>query len=794
MLSDKVLNSLELNKVFISIKHYLCLEKSNDVLMSEKPVETFLDMKKRLSLTKEADITISQHNIDPVNSYDDVDKILIKAEKLVTLTIVEILRAARLYRSSRLFKTKIAQINDDRLNILTDFASKIYIDKGFEEEADRCFISEEQISDNASDTLMTIRKNIRKNNEDIKEILSTILRSDAYSKYIQDSYVTIRNGRYVIPVKTEFKNTVKGMLHDQSSTGSTVYIEPEAVVQLNNELKILQIKENEEIEKILKRFTAMVSAVVDNLRINDEILIKADIAFAKAKYAHSTKAVYPLLNSEGYINIVNGKHPLIDKHVIVPVSLKLGRDYNFLIITGPNTGGKTVTLKLCGLFTAMAMCGIFIPASDGTEISFFENIFTDIGDEQSIENSLSTFSSHMKNIVDICNNVNNSSLVLIDEIGAGTDPVEGAALALSVIEHILKFNCRGIITTHYNEIKEFALLKEGAINASMEFDPVKLRPTYKLKIGMPGSSNALEISKKLGLKEEIISLAYKRLSNEKIIFDKVLKSAEEARTKAENNLLETEIAKKEYLTKLEEIKKEEKKLKDLKENIMQNAKADAKRIYATAVIDSEELISELKEIIKKEEINEYDLNRSRQIKKQLENKKYNYESLETDTQNMIKVQKNDLEIGQQVFIKSLSSYCFIADILKNKEDVTVKIGDLLINTKISDIYYSHNSPANNMFEDKKQTISVIKKFNTVSTVSEIKLLGQTVLEALPNVDVFLDNCSINGIKECKIIHGIGTGKLRKAVWEHLKTQPLVEEYRFGKYGEGEKGVTIVILK
>lgn len=797
MLSNKVLNSIELNKVLLKIKNYLVLEKSEDILLSQNFAQNFEEMKSKLNFTKEADIVICQYNVDPLYSFDNVDNILIKAEKQITLTISEILKVQKLFRSSRLFKTKINQIDDNNIIVLKEFADIIFTNKAFEKECDRCFISDEQISDNASNTLQSIRKSIKKINDQIKEKLNSVLRYGNNAKYIQDYYVTIRNGRYVIPVKAEFKNSISGMLHDRSASGSTVFIEPDAVVQLNNELKLFKIKENEEIEKILQKFTADISISTENLKNNSDILIKADIAFAKAKYSHSIKAIYPMINSNGYINIINGRHPLIDKDQIIPVSLSLGKDYKYLIITGPNTGGKTVTLKLCGLFTAMAMCGIFLPCSDGSEISFFDSIFTDIGDEQSIEQNLSTFSSHMKNIINICNNINGKSLVLIDEIGAGTDPAEGAALALAILNHLLKNSSFGIITTHYNELKEFAFLQNDAKNASMEFDPVKLNPTYKLIIGIPGSSNALEISKKLGLNEEIISSAYKNLTNEKIMFEKVLKSAEKARAEAEINLDKTEKAKKEYYDKLEEIKFKEKKLKQTEETATENAKAKAKRIYTDAVTKSEELLKELKDIIKSEEIKEYDIIKSRQIKKHLENNKYSYENFDKENiQNLKPVDK--LKKGQTVYIKSLSTICTVLDISKN--NVRVKAGGLDVNTKKSDLFLIENKDNTVIKKDKvnknnnKSSINIIKNIETVTAKTEIKLLGKTVLDALPEIDSFLDNCSINGIKECKIIHGLGTGALKKGIWEHLKTQPLVDSYRSGKYGEGESGVTIIILK
>lgn len=793
MISEKVLHTLEFNKVIEKVKRFLNLEMGKGELDKEWPAESFEEMRDRLSLTKEADLALSKYNADIVASYDDPDFALGKAEKQITLTISEIIKVSRVLRSARLFKKKMGQIEDEQIKTLRHFASNLYMDSQFEDDVERCFVSDDQVSDNASENLRSIRKQIRKINEQIRDKLNSILRDSRNSRYIQDSFVTERGGRYVIPVKAEFKSSIKGMLHDQSSSGSTVYIEPEEVLHLNNELRLCQLKEKEEIERILQSFTMRVSVISDRIRLSNDILIKADVAFAKAKYAHDTKSSHPIINSDGYINIINGRHPLIDKDKIVPINVALGKDYNFLVISGPNTGGKTVTLKLCGLFSLMAMCGLFLPATDGTEISFFNKIFCDIGDEQSIENSLSTFSSHMKNIIEICDGVDESSLALIDEIGAGTDPAEGAALALSVFENLISKKCKGIVTTHYNELKEYAFLNEGARNASMEFDPVKLTPTYKLNIGIPGSSNALEISKKLGLDENIISSAYKRLSKDKIAFEKVLKSAQEAMTRAEDTLRESESIKAEYQNKLDWVKGEEKRLKELKENALKNARIEAKRIVAEAETESEELIGQLKEILNSAEIDEYDLNRARQIKRKIEDSKYNVEIQdEEEIEDMEPLPAERIEPGQKVYVKSLSGICEIVSVSRNREDVRVRYGSLDADTKLSDLFL-----INKISKPKreKQKVSLVSKVSSRGEVlTELNLLGKTVLEALAETDAFLDNCSVNGISECKIIHGIGTGALRKAIWEHIKKHPLVDSFRPGKYGEGEKGVTIVKLK
>lgn len=795
MISQKIIKVLEFDKVKQAVGMYAALPGSPAKLMEDNPITDFDNCRQFLELTREADITLTDYGVNPIYAYEDVGNALLKAEKQSLLAIYEIVRVGALMRSSRIFKTGMDSLQSDRLRRLKEIASRIYADEWLEGEITRCFPSDDTVSDTATDKLYTIRKKIRQAGEDIKDRLRSIVRGAEYKKYIQDALVTLRSERYVIPVKQEFKNSIPGMLHDRSDTGSTVYIEPAAVVELNNEIKLLQIAERQEIESILKDFTVRICIICEQLAYNMQNLCDADIAFAKAQYAYSTKSVCPVLSSDGYVNIINGRHPLIDPLVIVPVSVSFGKDYNILIITGPNTGGKTVTLKLCGLFSLMAMSGMYVPAGEGTQVSVFDGIYADIGDEQSIEHSLSTFSSHIKNIVNIAENVTRHSLVLLDELGVGTDPAEGSAIALSLLEYLSKTGCRGIVTTHYSEVKEYAFASPVLKNASMEFDPVRLTPTYRLNIGMPGSSSALEISKKLGLRQDIIDQAYSYLTKEKISFDKILKSAEATQLKAHETLQEAEQLRKSLEKQNSALEEEKQRYQKLRETLEKNSKQELKKIYSTAAYRSEELLGQLEEIIKQSELTEYDIVRAKQIKNRLADDYYKYMSDESAKEpdmlsKPLKAEK--LQPGIKVFIKSLNAAGVLVRVEKNNRNAVVRVGSAELSVKCADLYQDIAPGGGRQQKPQKpQAAASLARAVPQDVSGEIKLLGKTVMEAEALLSEFLDSCVLSGFKECKVIHGTGTGALRKGVREYLKLHPLVKSFRSGIYGEGESGVTIV---
>ncbi|MEG2086334.1 MAG: endonuclease MutS2, partial [Clostridia bacterium] len=529
MINSLAIKKLELVSVLKEASTYTQSISASEALMSLQPSSDYEKVNFLLAQTNEAKRLINYYGICPGFNFDTIIQVADKAKILSTLTMGELLRVKRMLSTARSVYSSFQSIDDSSIILLPNLASGIYFNKQIEEDIDYAIISEDEMNDRASEELYKIRNAIRKTNDEVKTKLAGYLHSSEMSKYLQDVIITMRQDRYVIPVKSEYRSMVSGLIHDQSASGATVFIEPMAIVTLNNKLKELMISERAEIEHILSEFTKQISCFAKELIANEAILVELDVVYAKAKYGDSIKATMPFVNNYGYINIKFGRHPLIDKNKIVPISVHIGDGFNVLLITGPNTGGKTVSLKTVGLFSLMASCGMMLPCHDESTISIFENIFCDIGDEQSIEQSLSTFSGHINNISKIMENLTDKTLVLIDEVGAGTEPNEGAALALAITEHILKSGSKAILTTHFSQLKEFSMITPNIENASMEFDPVTFAPTYKLIIGVPGSSNAIEIAKRLGLNEEIITSARGKLSEEKVAFENVLRQAESIR-------------------------------------------------------------------------------------------------------------------------------------------------------------------------------------------------------------------------------------------------------------------------
>ena len=589
MISEKTLNTLEFDKILSDVSQYAVLERTKNSLTNCSPVTDYEQVKISLSKTLEAYNLLYEFNVGGIYYFDDISNELDRVDKFGTLNNIELLRVASNLKSARILRVAISTITSEKIVYLQEIAGRLYYNQEFEKEITSKILSEDSISDNASPKLYTIRKNIKNLSARIRERLNSYVHG-SLNKYLQDSVVTIRQDRYVIPVRSEYRSFVKGFIHDQSSSGATVFIEPEAVMELNNELKKALLDEKEEILAILADLSRSVATISENLRYNAQNIQEIDECFAKAQYSFVNKCSLPELNDKGIIDIKNGRHPLIARDKVVPVSISFGKNNNFLLITGPNTGGKTVTLKLVGLFTLMAMSGIFIPATDQSQISVFNNIFCDVGDEQSIENELSTFSSHIKNLINIIDLATNKSLILIDEIGAGTDPEEGSALALSIIEKLLSLNCFGIITTHYSKLKEFAMQNKQIENASMEFDSKTLKPLYKLNIGIPGSSNAIDIARTLGLDNGVISKAISYLSNDKISFENVLKKAEESRRISEKLNEELEIIKREKQQQLDAISLEREKISKERERIYANAKIETKRIVSDKLSEAEEIV------------------------------------------------------------------------------------------------------------------------------------------------------------------------------------------------------------
>jgi len=794
MISLKVLKSLEYDKILSAISDYAVLGVSKQKLKSSLPADDYYSAVAMLDTTVEADKLLYTYGVRGVDFFNEITDELERSIKGATLSCSELLRVMRLLQSSRISRKAVTSIDDGSIVYLRRTAEELFVDAYLENDIREKIVSDDAVSDNASEKLSQLRRKIRKLNEQIREKLASYVRGSKM-KYLQENIITMRGDRYVIPVKSEYKNQIKGLVHDQSSSGATVFIEPEAVLELNNELKTAIIEENVEVERILSDLSHSVGLIATPLSQNISLLSDIDVAYAKAEYAYKTHSSKPSFNNNGYVNIVKGRHPLIDSEKVVPLNITFGSDYRFLLITGPNTGGKTVSLKLVGLFTLMAMTGIFVQCAENSSLSFFKDIFADIGDEQSIEQSLSTFSSHMKNIVYITQNCNKNSLILLDEIGAGTDPDEGSALAQAVIQKLIDEGSYGIITTHYSKLKEFAYSSGKIMNASMDFDSETFAPLYKMIIGMPGSSNAIEISKRLGLDDSIAQKAYSLLTDSKISFENVLREAEKSRQEAEKIKQQYSELLAEAIRENDKLRAERAKFDNDKQRFLQNAKAEARRIVNEKTEEAEELIEQIKEILKKETVDSGDIISARTVRNKIDNVKYDLSEEEEDVTTLKPVNLDKLKVGDVVFVQSLGSNGNVLRISKNKKEAEVSVGSVRMNVKISNLFESGRTEKKQKNKVATPSVSIVRDMNAVQSVkNEINVIGQNSDEALINVEKFLDVCVMNNIEECRIVHGKGRNILAKAIQSYLKKHPRVSEFRFGAYGEGEKGVTIARLK
>lgn len=786
MISQKSLKALEFDKVALKVAEYCVLNKTKALASEMLPADNFLEAKHLQDKTSEAFELLYTGGVSGIEFYDDMGDIAERASKGSTLSMGELLRVYRFLKSSRILYNSILNSTVDAPIIKTE-ASAIYTDSYLENEIRSKIVSEDTMSDNASDKLYSIRRTIKRLNEQIREKLQSFIRA-GNNKYLQENIITMRGDRYVLPVKSEYKGQIGGFVHDQSSTGSTVFIEPTAVLELNNSLRSAVLEEHLEVERILAELSQKVGVLSAPIQANEKIVVDIDLTYAKAIYAYKTNAVKPSFNANGRTDIIRGRHPLINAKTVIPVSVTFGYGYNYLLVTGPNTGGKTVTLKMVGLFSVMTACGMYVQAEVGTEISYFKNVFCDVGDEQSIEQSLSTFSSHMKNIIEITNSVDSDCLVLIDEIGAGTDPDEGSALARAIIEHLLDKRSYGIITTHYSALKEFAYSDSRIKNAGMEFDPETFAPLYKINIGMPGTSNAIEISRRLGLSNELTSNAFSLLSNNKISFEKVLKEAEKSRQEALKVKAELDVIKLEQEKKLREINDEKRKLEQEKEKFYTKAKAESRRIVNEKLEEADEIIDEIKVLFDKAELTSGDLIKARTLRNKLEDKKYSLDEVEEQITNYSPVDATKLKNGDEVFHKPTETICKVNTVNAKKGECEVFMGNLRIKAKINDLFFVSKKK-----ETAKTTVAV-KREGFVTPITEINVIGLTVLEALPEIENFIDQAVVNNLEEIKIIHGKGLKILSTAIQDALRRNKRVDSYRFGKYGEGERGVTFVKLK
>ncbi len=789
MIENRVLSVLEYDKILNICSKFAVLGVSKEAILNLKPSYELEEVNFLLKKTAEAHKLLYTYGASGIEFFDPITDELRRAEMGSTLSMAELLRVARLLRSSRIVYSTITTIIDEEITALRSIAESIYFDKYLEEEITEKILSEDKISDHASEKLYQIRRKIRRLNEQVKERLNFYVRSQ--SKYLQDSIVTLRGDRYVVPVKSEYRGQIKGLIHDQSSTGSTLFIEPVEVLELNNDLKTATIEEKLEIEKILRELTEKVGLISKRLENNVLCLSELDIAYAKAIYAYSLKAICPKVNANHYINIIKGRHPLIAPEKVVPVSVSLGTNYNYLLITGPNTGGKTVTMKLVGLFTLLAETGFFIPASEGSSISIFKKVFCDIGDEQSIEQSLSTFSSHMKNVINVTEQVDDSSLVLLDEIGAGTDPEEGSAIARAVLEHLIECGSSGIVTTHYTALKEYAFTEPKIMNSSMDFDESTFAPLYRLNIGLAGSSNAIKIASRLGLSPALTQSARALLKENKVSFERVIEEAEKTRRNAEHKLIEYEELVKSKQAELDLLKAEREKFDKEREKFYTNAKIESRRIINETLEEADELVGEIKAILDKDEFDGGDLIRARTLRNKLETQKYKLE----EEANVVFVDKpvdqTKLKINDRVYIPTMDADGVVITINKKKGTCDVQIGTARVSLKLSELYVPRKK--NKKKEESITTIRVDRSNFSIAQ-TEINVIGKNLSEAMIEVEAFMDKAVVSGLHEIRIIHGVGLKILSKGIHEYLRKHPRVEEYRFGRYGEGEHGVTVVTLK
>ena len=785
-MQDKSLRVLEFHKIREEAALLCASEPGQARMRALMPVNDISEIKKRQAETEEASVITRYTGAAPVPAFEDVSEYVKRAAVGATLSAKALLACAESLRAARSLRGSLVTDREDT-PYLTARASSLLTDRPLEEEIFDAILSEDEISDHASPELADIRRHIRQCNERVKEKLNAFVHSPTTSKYLQDAIVTMRNGRYVLPVKAEARQFVPGLVHDQSATGATLFIEPMSVVETGNDLKQWLSKEQQEIERILRALTMKLSPISDGVQNNLDIMADIDMIFARASWGASHRCCEVKIREDRKIKIIEGRHPLIDPNRVVPISLEMGGDVRQLIVTGPNTGGKTVTLKTVGLFALLMQAGFQLPAKYGTEMPVFDEVFADIGDEQSIEQSLSTFSSHMVNIVSILKSVTPLSLALFDELGAGTDPTEGAALAISILERLRAFSCDTLATTHYAELKAYALSTQGVENAAVEFDIETLRPTYRLLVGVPGKSNAFEISKKLGLPADIIRDAGARLSHEQVHFEDVIANAEYHRKVAEKERQLAEQAHAETAKAYREAEALQKKMEEQRESYIKKAKEDARRLLIRAQRESEEIISQLKKAKNNDGVTlrEHELNALRgRMQGTLD------EMTDALASPISQEPPKDLKIGETVQIATSGVRGTVVSLPDAKGEATVQAGVMKWKVHVSQLRRAQGQEP----EKKKRSSGGSVTLAPRAASMEVDVRGMSLSEAIEEVDRYIDSCILNSQNTVQIIHGKGSGILRSGIQEHLRKHPSVAEYRLGKYGEGEDGVTVVTLK
>ena len=814
-MNDNYLNKLEYNKILNLLSNYSVTYLGKELCLKLLPSFKKDRVTKLLQETLEACTLIARKGNLPICNISNIDLYIKNLESSYSLNTTGLINIAKVLKLSRELKDYF--YNDYNFNltdfpILDDYFSNLYCNLKIENQILNSIIDENTIADDASSVLISLRRNRRKLESEIKESLNNMIHSSTYSKYIMDALVTIRNDRYVIPVKEEFRGAIKGFIHDVSSSGSTIFVEPMAVFELNNKISNLKMEETIEIEKILSRLSGLLFPICNELKRDINLIGLLDFIFAKAKFSNSIDATIPNINNDKFIYLEKARHPLIDKNDVVPIDIEIGKNYTSLIITGPNTGGKTVALKTVGLLTLMACSGLHIPAKENSSIYVFDNVFADIGDEQSIQESLSTFSAHMVNVVDILDNITPNSLVLLDELGSGTDPVEGASLATAILEYLNDNGSLTIATTHYQEIKNYALITDGFENASSEFDIENLKPTYKLLIGVPGKSNAFAISKKLGLSNEILSNAKAFLEEDSINIEELLKNIYDDKIEIEKQKDEITKNLNQIQSLRKSLEKESISSKDKDVILADKAKLEAQNIILSAKEEANFAIKEIENILNKWKcLDEYNFDNlsDNEIGKLVRNLRNNTSISKANslrnglnsslnsvryndtTNSKLQICKKDLQVGTKLRLNTINDIATVVSLSGKSHQIQVQVGSIKMNINVSDIIDICNS------SDSKTT-SVIKSTHSISKAktanAEINVIGQTIDEACFVIDKYLDDCILAKLKTVRIVHGKGTGKLREGIHSFLRKHPHVKSFRLGTFGEGEMGVTVIELK
>jgi len=794
-MDDRTVRILELDKILNKLIGSCASELGKEKARSLVPQKQTQAVERMLRETTDAVDFILRRGSPPLGGLHDIRGSLKRAEIGSMLNPGELLRIADTLRAARNLKNYSSLVSpdaDETDNHISSLIASLATNRRIEDKINIAIVSEEEISDSASTTLSNIRRQIKEQQNSIKDKLNSMIHSSKYQKFMQESLVTMRGDRYVVPVKAEYRNEIPGLVHDSSASGATIYVEPMAVVEANNSIRQLKIKEQLEIERILQELTADVSSIAEQLKANMSLFAEIDFAFAKAKLSLDLNCVCPKLNTDKRIRIKKGRHPLLDSRTVVPIDLWVGEDFSTLVVTGPNTGGKTVTLKTVGLFTLMAQAGLHVPAAEGTELSVFDKVFADIGDEQSIEQSLSTFSSHMKNIVRILSEADESSLVLFDELGAGTDPTEGAALAMSILENLHQRGAVTVATTHYSELKIYALTTPGVENACCEFDVETLRPTYRLLIGVPGKSNAFAISKRLGLQDMILDRAREFLSGEEIKFEDVLMKIETNRAEAEKERLQAESYRLEIEGLKKELEEQKNRIYSQREKLLREAREEARKILLDAKGDVESMLDEMRRAAKEHD-EALKSKAAEEVRAKLRSKISEIESSISENllprKGFIKPPEN-LKPGDSVLIINLNQRGTVVTPPDKDGEAIIQAGIMKINVHVTNLKLV-DEQAEEIQKIGIGRIGMSKAMN-VSTQADIR--GMNVEEAVQTLEKFLDDAAIAGLAEVTIVHGKGTGILRSGVHQHLKTNRHVKSFRLGKYGEGDSGVTIVTMK